>query len=80
MPVEGAGIKVGQSKVRRISVRTMEKKIIVRTGEKAPVSGIYRPSGSEYEATFDKGERVPPNNEGSRQIWYLVHKAKHKNS
>jgi hypothetical protein len=58
----------------------MNKKISVGTGEKAPFSGIYRPSGGKHEATFDEGERVPPNNEGSRQAWILVRKAKHKRS
>ncbi len=58
----------------------MRRKTSVRTGEKTPASGIYRPSGGKNEATLDKGERVPPNNEGSRQLWFLVRKAKHKSS
>jgi hypothetical protein len=56
----------------------MTKKIIIHTGEKVPVSGEYRPSGSRYEVTLVKDKRVPPNNEGTRQSFTLVHKAKHE--
>jgi len=56
----------------------MTKKVVVRTGEIAPVSGEYRPSGSRNEVTMVKGNRVPPNNEGVRQSFTLVHKAKHE--
>lgn len=58
----------------------MANKIVVKTGAKVPVSGQYRPSGGRTEATFTKGERVPPNNVGERQSWTLVDKTKHKKS
>lgn len=56
----------------------MPKKTVVHTGEIVPESGEYRPSGSKYEVTLVKGKRVPPNNEGVRQSFTLVHKAKHE--
>jgi len=58
----------------------MKSKISVRTGQKVPVSGQYRPSGGNTEATFVKGEPAIPNNFGSRQVWRLVDKTKHKQS
>ncbi len=58
----------------------MAKLVIARTGEKAPESGQYRPSGSRNEITLSKGDRVPPNNEGVRQKFVLVDKTKHKRS
>ena len=56
----------------------MAKPITVKTGEKAPVSGIYKPSGSTHEITLDQGEKVPPNNEGKRPFFTLVRATKHK--
>ncbi len=56
------------------------KKITAKTGGKVPVSGQYRPSGARTEATFTKGEKVPPNNASKRQVWTLVDKTKHKRS
>lgn len=56
----------------------MPKEISVHTGEKVPLSGQYRPSGGNTEATFTEGNRVPPNKEGARQIWFLVDETKHK--
>ena len=56
----------------------MAKKVIVRTGEKAPISGQYRPAGSRREITLSKGVRVPPNNQGVQQRFTLVDKTKHK--
>lgn len=56
----------------------MTKKIVVRTGGTAPVSGEYRPAGSKYEITLVRGKRVPPNNEGTQQHFTLTHKAKHE--
>ncbi|MDD5639666.1 MAG: hypothetical protein PHR47_02570 [Candidatus Pacebacteria bacterium] len=56
----------------------MTKKIVVRTGEKVPVSGQYRPSGGRTESTFTKGDPATPNNIGKRQFWTLVDKTKHK--
>ncbi len=55
----------------------MSKKIIVRTGEKAPVSGLYRASGSNKEITLAKGKVVPPNNQGGLNKFILEEKAKH---
>lgn len=54
------------------------KQIKVKSGEKAPFSGIYQAAGSKFQSTFDKGERVTPNNEGKLQRWTLKHKTKHK--
>jgi len=56
----------------------MTKKIIVKTGEIVSDSGIYRPSGGTTEYALNEGQRVPPNKEGKRQLFCLVHKAKHK--
>ena len=53
-------------------------KVIAKTGGKTPVSGQYRPSGSRKEITLSKGGRVPPNNQGTRQVFTLVDKTKHK--
>lgn len=55
-----------------------KNKIVVRTGSIVPISGQYKPSGGDTEATFVKGEHVPPNNSGVRQIWTLVDQTKHK--
>jgi hypothetical protein len=56
------------------------KKVIARTGEKAPKSGQYHPSGApvNVEITLSKGDRVPPNNAGVRQSFVLVDETKHK--
>lgn len=51
--------------------------IIAKTGTKAPASGIYRGSGTRSEVALSKGDRVPPNNQGSRQQFVLVQKTKH---
>ena len=32
----------------------------IKTGQKAPVSGQYKPVGSKTEVTFVKGKTVPP--------------------
>jgi hypothetical protein len=53
-------------------------KIIVHTGQKVKISGEYHPSGGDSEFTFVKGKKVPPNSEGVRQTFVLVHKAKHE--
>jgi len=52
-------------------------KIVVRTGDTVPVSGQYKLSGGNVEATCVAGEHVPPNNSGVRQIWTLVYKTKY---
>lgn len=55
-----------------------EKKIVVKTGEKVPVSGQYRPSGTNKEYTFVKGKEVPPNVYGGKHKFTLVDQSKHK--
>lgn len=52
--------------------------IIAKTGHRTPVSGQYRPSGGRTEITLSKGDRVPPNNVGSRQQFVLVDRTKNK--
>ena len=37
----------------------------VKTGQKAPVSGQYKPVGSKTEVTFVQGKRVPPTVSGA---------------
>lgn len=48
-----------------------------KTGQKAPVSGQYRPSGSKTEVTLVQGKRVPPTASGAT-TFTLVDKTKHK--
>jgi len=55
----------------------MRKRILTRTGQKAPVSGQYRPLGTELEITLSKGDRVPPYNRKAK-TFVLVDKTKHK--
>jgi len=57
----------------------MIKKIAVRTGGKALVSGQYRPTGTKNEITLSKGKRVPPYI-GEAKKFVLVDKTKHKRS
>lgn len=54
------------------------KKVIAKTGQRAPESGQYKPSGGQNEITLSKGDRVPPNNFGVRQQFRLVDKTKNK--
>jgi hypothetical protein len=56
----------------------MSKKTIVKTGERAPISGQYKPSGSKQEITMVKGKVVPPNITGGKNSFTLVDKTKHK--
>lgn len=53
------------------------KKTTVRTGQVAPISGQYRPSGSKHEVTFVQGKRVPPTASGATKFT-LVDPTKHK--
>lgn len=53
------------------------KKIVVHTGDEVQISGQYKSSGGHTEYTFVEGKKVPPNNEGARQNWFLVDKTKH---
>lgn len=50
---------------------------IIKTGQIAPVSGQYKPVGSNTEVTFVKGNRVPPT-KGGAATFKLVDKTKHK--
>lgn len=49
---------------------------LVKTGEKAPVSGQYRPVGSKTEITLVEGKRIPPTANGTTKF-ILVDKTKH---
>ena len=49
----------------------------VKTGQKAPVSGQYRPVGSKTEVTFVKDHKIPPTSSGQTKF-VLVDKTKHK--
>ena len=49
----------------------------VKTGQKAPVSGQYRPVGVKTEFTFVEGKRVPPTAKGATKFT-LVDQTKHK--
>lgn len=49
----------------------------VKTGQKAPVSGQYKPVGSKTEVTFVQGKRVPPTASGASSFT-LVDQTKHK--
>lgn len=50
----------------------------VKTGEKAPVSGQYRPIGGKTEITLVEGKKIPPTSNGKTKF-VLVDKTKHKN-
>ena len=51
--------------------------ITVKTGQKAPVSGQYKPKGGKAEVTLIEGKRVPPSSSGATEF-KLVDKTKHK--
>lgn len=48
-----------------------------KTGQKAPVSGQYKPVGGKSEVTLVKGKTVPPANNGAT-TFVLVDKTKHQ--
>lgn len=48
-----------------------------KTGQKAPVSGQYKPVGSKTEITLVKGKTVPPTIKGAT-TFVLVDKTKHR--
>lgn len=48
----------------------------IKTGQKAPVSGQYRPFGSKTEITLVEGKRVPPTSSGVT-TFTLVDTTKH---
>lgn len=49
----------------------------VKTGQKAPVSGQYKPVGSKTEITLVQGKTVPPTPSGATKFT-LVDQTKHK--
>lgn len=51
--------------------------VTIKTGQKVPKSGQYRPVGSKTEVTFVEGKRVPPTANGTTKFT-LVDKTKHK--
>ena len=50
---------------------------IVKTGQKAPMSGQYRPVGSKTEITLVEGKRIPPTSSGTTKF-RMVDPTKHK--
>jgi hypothetical protein len=54
----------------------MSCRTTVKTGQKAPVSGQYKPRGSKSEITLVAGKRVPPTSTGTTHFT-LVDKTKH---
>lgn len=52
------------------------KKVVVKTGEKVKVSGIYRKVGLKTEVVLTTDDRVPPTKDGSQKL-VLVRAAKH---
>jgi hypothetical protein len=55
-----------------------KEKVVAKTGQKVPTSGMYRPSGGRGEVTFVEGKIVPPNKEGKKQEFTLVKKTPHE--
>lgn len=53
-------------------------KTTVKTGQKAPVSGQYKPVGSNTEITLVQGKTVPPTSNGVTKFT-LIDKTKHRN-
>ena len=51
--------------------------IKVKTGQKCPQSGQYKPRGSNTEVTLVQGKTVPPTSYGVTSF-VLVDKTKHK--
>jgi len=51
--------------------------IVVKTGTKVPVSGQYKASGKNTEATLVRNEPAPPN-PGHLPNWTLVDRTRHK--
>jgi len=52
-------------------------KTFTKTGQKTPISGQYRPLGTELEITLSKGDRVPPYSKKAKK-YVLVDRTKHK--
>lgn len=53
-----------------------KKAIKTKTGQKAPVSGQYKPVGSKTEITLVKGKIVPPTPNGAT-TFILIDETKH---
>lgn len=53
------------------------RKTTAHTGEKAPISGQYRPVGTKLEITLSRGDRVPPYQQKAK-TFVLVDRTKHK--
>lgn len=49
----------------------------IKTGQKVPISGQYKPVGINTEVTLIKGKRVPPTLNGAT-TFILVDKTKHR--
>ncbi len=49
----------------------------VKTGQRAPASGQYKPAGSKTEITLVQGKRVPPTASGAT-TFTLVDRTVHK--
>ena len=49
----------------------------IKTGQKAPVSGQYKPVGGNSEITLVKGKTVPPTRSGIVKF-VLVDRTKHR--
>lgn len=52
-------------------------KTTIKTGGIVPVSGQYKPAGSNTEVTFVQGNKVPPTPKGATKFT-LVDQTKHK--
>ena len=51
--------------------------MVIKTGQTTPISGQYKPVGTDREVTLVKGNRVPPTPEGVTKF-KLTDKTKHK--
>jgi len=54
----------------------MAKTVTTRTGQKAPVSGQYQPTGTKKEITLSRYDRVPPY-KGKAKTFVLTDRTKH---
>ena len=53
------------------------KNVVVKTGEKVEISGIYRRIGEKNEEVLSTGDRVPPYKADAQKL-VLVRPAKHQ--
>jgi hypothetical protein len=56
----------------------MKKKIVLKTGQIATISGQYLAGRTKKEITLIKGDKVPPNRQGKLPKFTLVDRTKHK--